>query len=81
MPILQKTFVKVVPNTSIELIENAFKEIDQNINNFLTSQHWSQSRDCFQTVVGINDSVVITRTLVYTTEQLAFAPTARPPVN
>lgn len=78
MPIKHKTFTKVASNATIETIENVLSEIDQQINEFLQSQHWSQSRDSFQTIIPIGDALIITRTLVYTEEQLATNPGGPP---
>lgn len=80
MPIKHKTITKIAAAGTMEAIENAFAEIDQQVNEFLSSQHWSQSRDSFQTITPVKDSVVITRTLVYTDEQLATTPSG-PPVG
>lgn len=81
MPLVQKTFTKVISNSSMEEIENAFASIDQEVNEFFKNEHWSQARDCFQSLTTVNDALIITRTLVYTTEQLAFAPGGKPPVG
>lgn len=82
MPIEHKTFTKIVTKNSQEALSNAFAEIDHEVAEYLKPQHWSQSRDSFQTVTPVEDSVLISRTIVYTTEQLAFAPGSnqRPPV-
>lgn len=87
MPLIHKSFVKVctfgiLDDTQREnLIIKAFEKIDEEVREFLKSQHWSQSRDSFQTVTAHDNLLVVCRTLVYTSEQLAFTPQDRPPTQ
>lgn len=81
MPIKHKTFTKVVTSSSQDEIVNANAAIDQEVNDFLKEQHWSQSRDSFQTMTVVQETVVVTRTLIYTTEQLVHTPQDRPPLS
>lgn len=80
MPLQHKSFVKTVSNATQTGIEEAIKRLDEEVNHFLKDHHWSQQRDSFQTIVCVNEVVLITRTVVYTTEQLAFGPQDKPPV-
>jgi hypothetical protein len=88
MPIEHQTFVKIVKSTDEKEFTEAFTEalasIDKQVNAFLAKQHFSQARDAFQTILPINAEclslgLMISRTIVYTTEQVSFVP-SRPPV-
>jgi len=81
MPLMQKSFTEIVSSQTQEGLKNAIATIDNAVNTFLQEIHWSQARDSFQSLTVVNETVVITRTVVYTTEQLAFNPTGKPPVG
>ena len=91
MPLIHKTFTKVIrqaTQTRVESIQEeiqkATEAIDNEVNAFTSTQHWSQARDAFQETVVIPENnspalVIIMRTYVFTTEQMDKLP-SRPPV-
>ena len=80
MPIEHQTFTKIVDSGDPKQFAEAMDSIDKQVNAFLAKQHWSQARDAFQTIIPLTSSIMISRTIVYTTEQMSFAP-SRPPVG
>lgn len=82
MPIVYKTFTKVIENPICpEPITAAVEALDQETNEFYQKLHWSQARDSMQAFSNLpNGNVLVTRTVVYTTEQLATG-VNRPPVG
>lgn len=87
MPIVYKTFTKIIEKLPLdrkieqEPITLAIEALDQETNEFYQKLHWSQARDTMQAFSNLpNGDVLVTRTVVYTTEQLATG-VNRPPVG
>ena len=82
MPIVYKTFTKIIAKpTQQEPIAAAVEALDAETNEFYQKLHWSQARDSMQSFSNLpNGDVLVARTVVYTTEQLATG-INRPPVN
>jgi hypothetical protein len=86
MPIVYKTFTKLIEKPTLGLkveqepITLAIEALDKETNDFYQKLHWSQARDSMQAFSNLpNGDILVSRTVVYTTEQLATG-INRPPV-